>query len=105
MVRLPIRQEEPPDDAIVVVRAGVMAPDRIAATASDAFEDFGMYAVSVEVAINKSVAELCRTSPRIVGATAKCGSRRLADYALRDSPYCQRSSTRTSTSCSRMCRM
>jgi hypothetical protein len=77
MERLPIRQEEPPDDAIVVVRAGVMAPDRIAATASDAFEDFGMYAVSVEVAINKSAAELCRTSPRI---GARYGKVRLSTF-------------------------
>ncbi len=58
--RLPLRREHPPDDAVVVVRAGVMTPARVVDTATDAFEDFGDYTVSVEAAIDVSVDELCR---------------------------------------------
>ena len=62
---LAIRKEQPPDDTTVVVRAGVMAPETIVVTATDAFDDYGIYMVSVEAALDVSVDELCRTSPRI----------------------------------------
>lgn len=85
--RLPIRREHPPDDAVVVVRAGVMAPDRVVDTATDAFEDFGVYTVSVEAAIDISVDELCRSSPRIADRYGKVrlssfGRLRAAGFAV-----------------------
>lgn len=42
-----------------------MAADRVVGTATDAHEDFGVYAVSVEAALDSPVDEVCRTSPRI----------------------------------------
>jgi hypothetical protein len=42
-----------------------MATERLADTASDAFDDYGVYAVSVEAAVDMTVDELCRTSSRI----------------------------------------
>ncbi len=42
-----------------------MAPETIVVTATDAFDDYGIYMVSVEAALDVSVDELCRTSPRI----------------------------------------
>ena len=62
---LPIRGEEPPDDTVVIIRAGVMATDSVRRTARDAFDDFGLYLVSVEAVLEGTVEETCRTSPRI----------------------------------------
>jgi len=62
---LPIRGEEPPADTVVIIRAGVMAPESIRRTATDAFEDYGMYLVSVEAVLEGTVEATCRTSPRI----------------------------------------
>lgn len=62
---LPIRGEEPPDDTVVIIRAGVMAPEPVRRTARDAFEDFGLYLVSVEAVLEGTIDATCRTSPRI----------------------------------------
>jgi len=62
---LPIRGEEPPADTVVIIRAGVMAPQSIRRTATDAFEDYGLYLVSVEAVLEGTVETTCRTSPRI----------------------------------------
>lgn len=62
---LPIRGEEPPDDTVVIIRAGVMATESVRRTAGDAFDDFGLYLVSVEAVLEGTVEETCRTSPRI----------------------------------------
>ena len=62
---LPIRGEEPPDDTVVIIRAGVMAPESVRRTASDSFEDFGMYLVSVEAVLEGTVESTWSTSPRI----------------------------------------
>lgn len=65
---LPIRGEQPPDDTVVVIRAGVMALDTLRRTAGDSFDDYGAYLVSVEAVVDgKSVRDACRESPRIGG--------------------------------------
>lgn len=64
---LPIRGgEEPPSDAVVIIRAGVMLIETLRRTAQDSFDDFGAYLVSVEAVLHgATVVETCRTSPRI----------------------------------------
>lgn len=63
---LPIRGEDPPDDTVVIIRAGVMSADTLRRTAGDSFEDFGAYLVSVEAVVDGlTVAEACALSPRI----------------------------------------
>jgi hypothetical protein len=62
---LPIRRETPPDDAVVVVRAGVMGRQSIEDAASRCFEGYGILGISVEAAIGAGVAEVCRSSPRL----------------------------------------
>lgn len=43
-----------------------MSPETLRRTATDSFEDFGAYLISVEAVLDGlSVAETCRTSPRI----------------------------------------
>lgn len=57
-----LRGEEPPDDATIVIRGGEqgMAPDTLRRTATRSFKEFGFYGISVFVALDGSVAELCR---------------------------------------------
>lgn len=63
---LPIRGEQPPDDTVVIIRAGVMSKDTLRRTAADSFEDFGAHLVSVEAVVEgRSVTDTCRDSPRI----------------------------------------
>lgn len=57
---LPIRTEEPPpDDSVVVIRAGVMSPSSIEEAASRCLEEYGVLGISVEAAIGMSVLEAC----------------------------------------------
>lgn len=49
------RGEEPPDDTVVIIRAGVMASESVRRTARDAFEDFGLYLVSVEAVLEGTI--------------------------------------------------
>ncbi|MGH8973784.1 MAG: hypothetical protein ACRD0C_11345 [Acidimicrobiia bacterium] len=42
-----------------------MATESVRRTAGDAFDDFGLYLVSVEAVLEGTVEETCRTSPRI----------------------------------------
>ena len=42
-----------------------MAPDSLRRTASDSFDDFGVYLVSVEAVLDTTVELVCRNSPRI----------------------------------------
>lgn len=58
-----LRGEDAPDAADVVIRGGAngMAPETLERTATRCFEEFGFYGVSVFVAIDTSVEELCRT--------------------------------------------
>ena len=61
MVRfLALRNEEPPDHAVVVVRGGEMASEYVRRTASDAFEETGVYFLSVFLALDGPVDELCK---------------------------------------------
>ena len=50
-----VRDEEPPDDTVVVVRGGEMNGDTVRRTASDAFDEFGIYTVSVFLALDDTV--------------------------------------------------
>jgi hypothetical protein len=84
---LPIRGEEPPDDAVLIIRAGVLAPQSVRRTAEDAFEDYGLYLVSVEAVLEGTVETTCRTSPRIGDLYGKirlstAGSLRGAGFVL-----------------------
>jgi hypothetical protein len=63
MKPLLLRDELPPDDAIVVVRGGEMNSVAIERTATRSFEEFGIWAVSVFLATNGTVGEVCRTVP------------------------------------------
>jgi hypothetical protein len=69
---IPIRGEDPPDDVVVIIRAGVMSFETLRRTATDSFEDFGAYLISVEAVLDGlSVAQVCRVSPRIGGRYGK----------------------------------
>jgi hypothetical protein len=68
MVRpLPTRREHPADDAVVVIRAGVMSNANIERSAQRTFRRYGIYAISVEAALDGSVEETCTTSVRLAG--------------------------------------
>jgi len=58
--RIALRDEEAPNDAVVVVRGGQMNGDHVRRSATDAYNEFGLYSVSVFLALDASVAELCR---------------------------------------------
>ncbi len=62
---LPIRREQPPDDAVVVVRAGVMDRQSLERAARQCFDGWGVLAISVEAVIGTTVDQACRTSPRL----------------------------------------
>ncbi len=62
---LPIREgEPPPDDATVVIRAGVMEAATLRRAANEMQRLYAVLAVSVECALDGSVLEACR-SPRL----------------------------------------
>lgn len=63
---LAIRGEEPPADTVLIIRAGVMSLETLRRTASDSFDDYGAYLISVEGVLGDStIADTCRRSPRI----------------------------------------
>lgn len=62
---LALRAEQPPDDAAVVLRAGVMDPANILRTAERTFAIYGVCGVSVEGVIDGTVLEACKGSARI----------------------------------------
>ena len=57
---LPLRSEQPPDDAAVVLRAGVMRPDNIRRSAERTFALYAVYGISVEGVLDGSVQDACR---------------------------------------------
>lgn len=69
---LPLRSEQPPDDAAVVLRAGVMGADNVRRSAERTFALYAVYGISVEGCWTAR----CRL--RAVGiaslATARCAS-------------------------------
>lgn len=59
--RLPLRQDLPPDDGCVVVRAGVMGAANVARAAQRTFAVYGLLGLSVEGVIGATVREACRS--------------------------------------------
>ncbi len=83
-----LRGEEPPDDTVVVIRAGEngLTPETLRRTATAAHRESGFYGVSVFLALDVDVAELCastdflRRYSQIQESTA--GRVRAAGFAL-----------------------
>ena len=65
MTPIVVRDEEPPEDVVVVVRGGEMNGDHVRRTATDAHDEYGIYAVSVFLAVDVSVDRLCRERPEL----------------------------------------
>jgi len=61
-----LRPEEPPDDTVVVIRGGEMTGAFVRRTATDAHHELGIYAVSVFLALDADVEELCAAEPYLV---------------------------------------
>ena len=83
-----LRDEAPPDDAVVVIRGGLhsLDLDRVRATAEDSVVDLGVYCVSVFAADDGDVRALCQRlrrlqSPGVIWV-ARCGDLRRAGFAL-----------------------
>jgi hypothetical protein len=62
---LPIRGDRVPDDAVVVIRAGVMTAASVGQAAGRTFDLYGVLGISVEAALEQSVLEACRSSDRL----------------------------------------
>jgi hypothetical protein len=60
-----VRDEEPPDETVVVVRGGLAAADSIRRTAEVSQAMHGFYGVSVFLAIELTVEELVRRTPEL----------------------------------------
>ena len=69
-----LRSEEPPDDTVVVVRGGEMNSDYVRRAAGQSFDELGVYGVSVFLALDKDVVDLCSSEP----ALARYGKVRLS---------------------------
>lgn len=61
-----LRPEEPPEDAVVVIRGGEMTGAFVRRTATDAHEELGIYAVSVFLALDAGIDELCAAEPYLL---------------------------------------
>lgn len=83
---LPLRSEDPLDDASVVLRAGIMTPDNIRRSAERTFDAYAVHGISVEGVIGRSVLEACRASERIASyrqiRLSTFGRLRTAGFAL-----------------------
>ncbi len=62
---LVIRADRVPDDAVVVIRAGVMSNASIEQAAERTFDLYGLLGISVESAIDQTVLEACQLSERL----------------------------------------
>lgn len=60
-----LRDEEPLDDVVVVVRGGEMRSDYVRRTATDAHDELGIYTVSVFVALDDPPQVLCAREPHL----------------------------------------
>jgi hypothetical protein len=79
-----LRVEDPPDDAVVVIRGGEMTGEFVQRTATDAHEELGIYAVSVFLTLDAAVEDLCASEPFLV----RYGKVRLSTVArLRSSGF------------------
>ena len=83
-----LRDEDPPDDVVVVVRGGLhsLDPDKVVEVCEDSFADFGFYGVSVFAALDGDVEALCKRLERLRSPgtiwTAVCGDLRTAGFTL-----------------------
>jgi hypothetical protein len=62
---LVLRNELPPEEAVVVIRGGEMNSLFVRKTAEDSLSQFGIYTISVALALDMSPDELCRRDRRI----------------------------------------
>jgi hypothetical protein len=62
---LRLRAEQPPDDAAVVIRGGVLNRASIERAAARSLDLHGVLGISVEGAIGVSVLDACRSSERL----------------------------------------
>jgi hypothetical protein len=62
-----LRDEQPPDDAVVVIRGGLHSLDasKVVEVCEDSFADFGFYGLSVFAAIDGDVEALCLRLDRL----------------------------------------
>lgn len=60
-----LRDEEPPDDTVVVVRGGEMNSAFVRRTAQRSAEESGYHAVSVFLALDEPVELLCASEPYV----------------------------------------
>ena len=83
-----LRDERPPDDAVVVIRGGLHSLDaeKVIAVCEDSFADFGFYGLSVFAAIDGDVEALCLALERFRSPgtiwVATCGRLRAAGFSL-----------------------
>ena len=83
-----MRDDEPPDDAVVVIRGGLHSLDseKVMQLCEDSFVDFGFYGLSVFAAFDGDVAGLCLRLDRLRSPgtiwVASCGTLRAAGFEL-----------------------
>jgi len=63
---LPLRPEQPPDDATIVLRAGVLTAENARRAAERTFVLYAVFGISVEGVIDTTVQAACR-SERVAG--------------------------------------
>jgi hypothetical protein len=83
-----LRNEDPPDDVVVVIRGGLhsLDADKVIAACEDSFADFGFYGLSVFAALDGDLEGLCRRLERLRSPgtiwVASCGRLRAAGFTL-----------------------
>ena len=83
-----LRDDEPPDDAVVVIRGGLHSLDaeKVIQVCEDSFVDFGFYGLSVFAAFDGDVEALCLRLDRLRSPgtiwVASCGALRTAGFEL-----------------------
>jgi hypothetical protein len=63
--RPPLRDEEPPDAVVVVIRGGLLAAESVLRTAETSMRLHGFYGISVFAAAGLSIDELVRRTPEL----------------------------------------
>ena len=83
-----LRDEAPPDDAVVVIRGGLHSLDaeKVIQVCEDSFVDFGFYGLSVFAALDGDVEALCLRLDRLRSPgtiwVASCGTLRAPASSL-----------------------
>jgi hypothetical protein len=57
-----LRDEDPPNDTIIIVRGGLLEAHAVRKTTNDCLRDFGFIGLSVFAAIDMTMDDLCRTN-------------------------------------------